>query len=168
MTRILISILIALLLWVVAWLLPWTKGRQMVLLIASYLFYSSWGLGFLAVLVASSLVNYAVGVALRRRLSLGVLWSGIALNLLPLVFFKYLPALLEAGVAGSWQFDLAHRIMPIGMSFWTFQALSYLFDVYLEEDVDPSLIEFCLYMAFWPTVFSGLVCRLTQMLPQFR
>ncbi len=58
--------------------------------------------------------------------------------------------------------------MPVGVSFWTFQALSYLFDVYREEDLDPSLTEFCLYMAFWPTVLSGPVCRLPDMLPQFR
>src|SRR5262249_504073 len=46
--------------------------------------------------------------------------------------------------------------------------LSYLFDVYREDESDPSLIEFCLYMAFWPTVLSGPVCRLPDMLPQFR
>jgi len=63
---------------------------------------------------------------------------------------------------------LAHVAMPIVISFWTFQALSYLFDVYREEQLDPSLIEFCLYMAFWPTVLSGPICRLPNMLPQFR
>src|SRR5262249_38702440 len=64
---------------------------------------------------------------------------------------------------------LGHSIvMPVGISFWTFQALSYLFDVYREDEADPSLLEFCLYMAFWPTVLSGPVCRLSEMLPQFR
>jgi alginate O-acetyltransferase complex protein AlgI len=78
-------------------------------------------------------------------------------------------SILETGAAASWHNTLAHAIiMPIGLSFWTFQALSYLIDLYLEEEVDPSLLEFCLYMAFWPTVVSGPVCRLGQMLPQFR
>src|SRR5437867_11187503 len=54
------------------------------------------------------------------------------------------------------------------MSFLTFQGLSYLFDIYFEEELDPSLLEFCLYMAFWPTVLSGPICRLPSMLPQFR
>src|SRR5260370_24248661 len=62
--------------------------------------------------------------------------------------------------------------MPVGMSFWTFQGLSYLLDIYLdiypEEKLNPSVLEFCLYMAFWPTVVSGPVCRLPHMLPQFR
>ena len=59
-------------------------------------------------------------------------------------------------------------VLPLGVSFWTFQAISYLFDTYLEEEMDPSIVEFCLYMSFWPTVVSGPVCRLTRMLPQFR
>ena len=114
-------------------------------------------------------MNYACGWALRRKATAPRLWIGIALNLLPLAFFKYLPALLELGPAGSWPYELGrHIIMPVGMSFWTFQGLSYLFDIYFEEELDPSLLEFCLYMAFWPTVLSGPVCRLPSMLPQFR
>jgi alginate O-acetyltransferase complex protein AlgI len=163
------AILVVVLLWVVAWHLPSIKGRQMLLLLASYLFYGTWGLGFLAALMMSSLMNYVCGLALRRQVTESRLWIGIAVNLLPLAFFKYLPPLLEWGPTGSWQHDLARQIiMPVGMSFWTFQGLSYLLDLYFEEELNPSLLEFCLYMAFWPTVFSGPVCRLPQMLPQFR
>src|SRR5437660_3582034 len=163
------SILVVLLLWVLAWHLPSVKWRQLLLLFASYLFYANWGIGFLAALIISSLLNYMCGSALRRQVTTPRLWIGIAVNLLPLAFFKYLPPLLELGPAGSWQYDLARQIiMPVGMSFWTFQGLSYLFDIYLEEELDPSLLEFCLYMAFWPTVVSGPVCRLPNMLPQFR
>ena len=161
--------LVVLLLWVLAWHLPSVKWRQLLLLFASYLFYANWGIGFLAALIISSLLNYMCGSALRRQVTTPRLWIGIAVNLLPLAFFKYLPPLLELGPAGSWQYDLARQIiMPVGMSFWTFQGLSYLFDIYLEEELDPSLLEFCLYMAFWPTVVSGPVCRLPNMLPQFR
>jgi alginate O-acetyltransferase complex protein AlgI len=160
---------VVLLLMVVGWRLPSIKGRQILFLAASYLFYVNWGIGFLAILISSSLMNYACGWALRRKVTALRLWIGIALNLLPLAFFKYLPGLLELGPAGSWQNDLGRQIiMPLGMSFWTFQGLSYLFDVYFEEELDPSLLEFCLYMAFWPTVASGPICRLPSMLPQFR
>jgi alginate O-acetyltransferase complex protein AlgI len=76
--------------------------------------------------------------------------------------------MLAMGWSG-WHSELArHIVMPVGISFWTFQGLSYLIDVYLEEEVDASLLEFCLYMAFWPTVLSGPVCRVPNMLPQFR
>jgi alginate O-acetyltransferase complex protein AlgI len=163
------STLVVLLLTVVGWRLPSTKGRQILLLAASYLFYANLGIGFLSILIISSLMNYTCGYALRRKVTAPRLWIGIALNLLPLAFFKYLPGLLELGPAGSWQYDLGRQIiMPVGMSFWTFQGLSYLFDIYFEEELDPSLLEFCLYMAFWPTVVSGPICRLPSMLPQFR
>jgi alginate O-acetyltransferase complex protein AlgI len=160
---------VVLLLTVVGWRLPSIKGRQLLLLAASYLFYVNWGIGFLSLLIISSLMNYICGYALRRKVTAPRLWIGVVLNLLPLAFFKYLPVLLELGPAGAWQYDLGRQIiMPLGMSFWTFQGLSYLFDIYFEEKLDPSLLEFCLYMAFWPTVASGPICRLPSMLPQFR
>ena len=169
MIQILGSTCVVLLLMVVGWRLPSTGGRQLLFLAASYLFYANWGMGFLSILIISSLMNYTCGCALRRKVTAPRLWIGIALNLLPLAFFKYLPEFLELGPAGSWQYDLGRQIiMPLGLSFWTFLGLSYLFDIYFEEELDPSLLEFCLYMAFWPTVASGPICRLPSMLPQFR
>ena len=171
MTQTVGSILVVLLLMLLGQSLASTKGRQILFLAASYLFYATasylfwgiWGLGFLSILIISSLMNYVWGRALRRKATAPRLWIGIALNLLPLAFFKYLP---EFGPAGS---SLLHQIiLPVGMSFWTFQGLSYLFDIYFEEELDPSLLEFCLYMAFWPTVLSGPICRLPAMLPQLR
>ena len=163
------SIVLVLVLMVLGSRLPSAKGRQIFFLAASYLFYANWGMGFLAILIISSLMNYTCGLALRRKPTALRLWIGIVLNLLPLAFFKYWPVLLVLGPAGSWQYDLGRQIiMPLGMSFWTFQGLSYLFDIYFEEELNPSLLEFCLYMAFWPTVASGPICRLPSMLPQFR
>jgi len=137
--------------------------KQLLLLAASYVFYSRAGTAFLAVLIASSVINFALGELLRRRQSPGRLWLGIIANISLLGFFKYLPP-LASGAS-----DVLHRIvMPAGMSFWTFQALSYLFDIYREEEIDPTLLEFCLYMSFWPTVLMGPICRLPKLLPQFR
>jgi alginate O-acetyltransferase complex protein AlgI len=138
---------------------PGSRLRQVLMLAASYAFYVTWGTTFLLILVASSVLNFVIGELLRRRRTLGLLWFGIAGNVLLLAFFKYLP------IASS---GFKHIVMPIGMSFWTFQALSYLFDIYREEELDPSIVEFCLYMAFWPTVIMGPICRLPRMLPQFR
>jgi alginate O-acetyltransferase complex protein AlgI len=149
--------------------LPSPKARQWLLLLLSYLFYVYWEPIFLLVLIASSLMNYGWAAVLRRRPTLLRLWIGVGLNLLFLGFFKYLPHMLEAVPESSGEFDLLRQIvMPLGISFWTFQALSYLFDIYREEELDPTLVEFCLYMAFWPTVLSGPICRLSSMLPQFR
>jgi alginate O-acetyltransferase complex protein AlgI len=162
-------LLIVLSLWAVAWQQRSASKRQLILLLASYLFYLTWGIGFLFVLVVSSLINYFLGSLLRHRPNVARLWLGIAFNLLLLCFFKYLPPLLETGAVNEAQASVFRQIvMPVGISFWTFQALSYLFDIYREEELDPSLLEYCLYMAFWPTVLSGPVCRLPEMLPQFR
>jgi alginate O-acetyltransferase complex protein AlgI len=142
-----------------------TKTRQLALLLASWLFYVGWGAGFLSVLIVSSLMNYLIGAALKRHVTGGRLWVGVVMNVALLGFFKYGTALL-AGEPGLG--FVQQLVRPIGISFWTLQALSYLFDIYREEELDPSLLEFCLYMAFWPTVLTGPICRLPSLLPQFR
>lgn len=154
--------------WLVSWGLRTPKQRQFGFLIASYFFYAQWETWFLVVLVFSSLINYGLGHYLRRRPTVGRLWVGIVLNLILLSTFKYLPLIGALAKPGSSLAPLSHILLPIGISFWTFQALSYLLDLYREEDINPSLMEFCLYMAFWPTVFSGPICRLPSLLPQFR
>ena len=152
------------LVWLAWRLIPFPMPRKIVLLCCSYLFYATWGISFLAILILSSVANYGFGEYLRRRPDKSRLCWGIGFNVVILAVFKYLPA-----VSFTQQSSLTSKLfVPIGVSFWTFQALSYLFDLYREEDLDPSLLEFCLYMAFWPTVLSGPVCRLPEMLPQFR
>jgi alginate O-acetyltransferase complex protein AlgI len=155
--------------WLLSWVVRPTRARSVLYLSASYILYATWGLFFLGLLIFSSLVNYAIGVWLRRRISSARLWVGVAFNVAILGTFKYLPGLAGLTLGGtSFGSSLARIVLPIGISFWTFQALSYLFDIYREEELDPSLMEFCLYMAFWPTVLSGPICRLGNLLPQFR
>ena len=69
-------------------LLPLRSGRKIVLLCASYFFYATWGLGFLALLIFSSLVNYGLGEYLRRQPKQSRLWMGVGFNLLVLALFK--------------------------------------------------------------------------------
>lgn len=161
-------LLFLLVLWCVSSQVRSIKGRQWVLLIASYGFYATLGWAFLGVLIVSSLVNYVCGQLLIRRNTLTNLLMGVGFNLLILGCFKYLPSF--AGTTSD--SGLGHLIQtiafPVGISFWTFQALSYLFDIYRDEELDPTPLEFCLYIAFWPTVLSGPVCRMPEMLPQFR
>ncbi len=156
----------------IAWLLFWPlrnfRLRQGLMLFISYLLYASWGLRFLGLLVFSSLLNYALGAYVRRQPTAARLWVGVLLNIAFLGTFKYLPAILPLLPSTSLNTVFAGIVLPVGISFWTFQALSYLFDVYREEELQPSMLEFLLYMAFWPTVLSGPVCRLSSMLPQFR
>jgi alginate O-acetyltransferase complex protein AlgI len=155
-----------LIVWVIAMRLRSAKARQILYLIASWIFYYTWGGWMIVILIFSSLVNYALGEWLKKNISSLRLWLGVAFNLALLATFKYLPLL--ALIPNSPFSMLKRMIFPIGVSFWTFQALSYLFELYREEELDPTLLEFCLYMSFWPTVLQGPISRLSAMLPQFR
>lgn len=142
-------------------------AHQIVLLIASYGLYLTWTRWFAAVLIFSVGMNYVLGEWLRRRPSAPRLWAGIFLNLPLLAAFKYVPELAGQLSIASLQ-SFSHLALPLGISFWTFQALSYLFDLYRGEELDPTFAEFALYMAFFPVTISGPVCRMPDMLPQFR
>ena len=140
--------------------------RQSVLLISSYALYLSWGGWFAGILLGSTVMNFLLGKWLRQKHSALVLSIGILLNLALLSSFKYLPE-IAINLPLSLQ-RFSHLALPLGISFWTFQAMSYLFDLYRGEELDPSFFEFALYMVFFPVVISGPICRLPSMLPQFR
>ena len=143
------------------------RVRQSALLAGSYLLYLTWGPWFAAVLLVSTIGNYLLGEWLRRKPTSAVLWLGILFNLVVLGSFKYLPEVAVHLLFSSLQ-TFAYLALPLGISFWTFQALSYLFDLYRGEELDPSFVEFALYLAFFPVTISGPVCRMPEMLPQFR
>jgi alginate O-acetyltransferase complex protein AlgI len=143
------------------------RVRQSALLLASYGLYLTWSRWFIAVLLFSVVINFLLGQWLRRSPTPARLWLGIIFNLLLLAAFKYIPEVSVHFPFSSLQ-GLSHLALPLGISFWTFQALSYLFDLYRGEELDPTLPEFALYMAFFPVTISGPVCRMPDMLPQFR
>jgi alginate O-acetyltransferase complex protein AlgI len=167
MTRAILWILLFLLCVAVCAKVRSRNARQAVLLIASYVFYLSWGAWFSLILLTSTVMNFLVGRWLRRRNSWPILATGVVLNLALLGTFKYWPeAAITIPISSLQKFT--HLALPLGISFWTFQALSYLFDLYRGEDLDPTFFEFALYMVFFPVVISGPICRMPDMLPQFR
>lgn len=142
-------------------------ARRALLLLASYALYLTWGRWFAAVLLASTGMNFLLGKWIRRSPTPIALSTGILLNLALLSTFKYLPEIALNLPLSSLQ-RFAHLALPLGLSFWTFQAMSYLFDLYRGEELDPSFFEFALYMVFFPVTISGPICRMPHMLPQFR
>jgi len=114
--------------------------RQVMYLIASYLFYLTWGSWLIVVLLFSSVMNYALGEWLKKKISAGRLWVGILFNLALLSFFKYLPLLGTVAHHGSPLLLVKRILFPVGASFWTFQAMSYLLELYREEELDPTLL----------------------------
>jgi len=140
--------------------------RQTFLLTSSVVLYLTWQPWFGAVLFTSIVINFCFGKWLRRNPHWVPLSLGILFNLSLLSVFKYLP---------QTRFNISpilaafgNLALPLGISFWTFQAMSYLFDLYREEYLDATLAEFALYMVFFPVTISGPVCRMPDMLPQFR
>ena len=167
-TKLIAYVIGVVVMWLVAMRIRSVTVRQALYLVASWLFYLTWGSWLIVVLLFSSVMNYALGEWLKKRISAGRLWTGIIFNLALLSVFKYLPLLGTSAPSGSPLLIFKRILFPAGVSYWTFQALSYLFEIYREEELNPTLLEFCLYMSFWPTVLQGPICRMSSMLPQFR
>ena len=154
------------------------RWRWAVLLVASYFFYMSWRWQYAFLLAWQTVVNYACGLLISRSQRIGVrkvwLWVAITGSLGALFFFKYLgfatdiaSALL--GLFGPGRSISAAVVLPVGISFYTFQALSYTIDVYRRHvDPEPHLGRVALYVAFFPQLVAGPIERATHLLGQFR
>lgn len=140
----------------------WRRGRNGVLLLFSLAFYAWGGLRLLPVLVWSCLVSWAAGLlaAPGRRHRRAAFWAAAALNLLPLLYFKYTGFLLDNLNALGLELASPGLLLPAGISFFTFQAVSYLTDVY-RGTVPPerNLLRLALYMAFFPQLLQGPIVR---------
>jgi alginate O-acetyltransferase complex protein AlgI len=159
------------------WLPAGRTGRKLVLIAGSLVFYGAWDLRFLALLGAVWLVVFLAPPAIertvdphRRRL---LLTLGIGALVALLVVFKYLGFFLLAAeglarVLGLHVSSIPLRILlPVGISFYTFQAISYLMDVYWRRvPASGSVLDTALYVCFFPLVLSGPIERGTRWLPQ--
>ena len=151
---------------------------MILLLVASWVFYGAWDWRFVALLQASAILNWGGAKLIlsstnpKRRKSWLIL--GVVLNLVILGFFKYydffaeqLTALLQ--LAG-WERDMAILgiILPVGVSFFTFQGMSYLIDVYQGKSKPAGLLELNVLMSFFPHLVAGPIVRPSHILPQLR
>lgn len=156
--------------------LPWTI-RKWSLLAFSWLFYASWDPALLALLALLTLGNWLLGswvegcAADRRRFALGL---AIAANLAVLGFFKYAGFVTANLAAASAALGIRFEIrpwdipLPIGISFFTFEAVAYLVDLYHGKSrVSRSLLDFGLFLSFFPHLVAGPIIRPAHLLPQF-
>ncbi len=127
-----------------------------VLLAASVVFYGYWSVKYLALLLAQVLMNYCFVRRLSISQSRALLWTAIAANLLLLGYFKYRNFFLEnLELVGGWQFHLVSLFVPLGISFHTFQQITYLTDVTDGEEDVPSLPRYMLFVMFFPQLIAG-------------
>jgi alginate O-acetyltransferase complex protein AlgI len=154
------------------------RGQNGLLVLAGYVFYGWWDWRFLSLLLFSSSIDYAVGYQLgrtdrvsRRKALLGL---SVVTQLGLLGFFKYFNFFAE----GAAQLGRAlgvhissvalHIVLPVGLSFYTFQTLSYTIDVYRRRCVPHrSLLDFMAFVSFFPQLVAGPIERASQLLPQF-
>ncbi len=154
------------------------RGQNVLLLLASYVFYGAWDWRFLSLLWISTVTDYSVGRAMggtedeRRRRRLLII--SMAVNLGMLGVFKYFnffadsaAALLDsAGLGADW--PTLNVVLPVGISFYTFQTMSYTIDVYrrrIEPTNDP--LAFAVFVAFFPQLVAGPIERASRLVPQF-
>lgn len=147
---------------VVSLLLP-RKAQNVWLLITSLLFYAWGGVSYTVILLASLVMNYVTGLLMDRypKEQKTILGVGIGMNLIALVVFKYADFLTENinSLLGT-ELPLPNIKLPIGISFFTFQAISYLVDVYRRETkVQKSLIDLSLYISLFPQLIAGPIVR---------
>lgn len=149
----------------VYWLIPRTKGKNVVLLVASVLFYSFGSLAGLLILLGCALVNYLLGLWVSGRKSLLIV--GVVLNLALLSFYKYLDFTLSS-VLGLPQLKLG-LAAPLGISFFTFKSISYLIDTWRDQEKGTrSFWDVLLYLSFFPQVIAGPITRFSDFGPQLR
>ena len=148
---------------------------------ASYLFYGWWDWRFLLLIAFTTACSYASGLAItsprfQKRDSTFkpkfFLWANIVINLLILGLFKYYDffaqSFADAFLGGNADHLLLHLVLPVGISFYTFQALSYSIDVY-RGTMKPTrnVVAFFAYVSFFPQLVAGPIERATSLLPQF-
>ncbi|MEX2624505.1 MAG: MBOAT family O-acyltransferase [Acidimicrobiia bacterium] len=153
------------------------KGQNRMLLVASYIFYGWWDYRFLALLAFTTVIDYGVGIYLGRtedpKVRKRLLITSIVVNLVVLGFFKYFNFFVESAgtmlerIGLSANLPALRIILPVGISFYTFQSMSYAFDVYRRR-IEPatSLLDFALYVAYFPQLVAGPIERAQTLLPQ--
>ena len=154
------------------------KAQNLLIVVVSYLFYGWWEWKFLSLIIFSTLVDYSVGLGLAKRESPNVrkmlLWTSILINLGFLGFFKYFDFFL-ANFTKAFSFfghpinaSTLNIVIPVGISFYTFQTLSYTIDVYRRK-LKPTndLVAFAAFVSFFPQLVAGPIERSTHLLPQF-
>ncbi|MDH5680723.1 MAG: MBOAT family protein [Spirochaetota bacterium] len=167
----------------ISWLLrpheiPW----KLFLLASSYFFYGSWDARFLILIIFVTLINYVMAIQISRSDKQShrnlFLFLALAASLGVLGFFKYYNFFREplnflaSKVSTGFEIPIIEIILPVGISFFTFQAMSYTIDVFrkqIEVDMSPvGMLDFFVYIAFFPQLVAGPIVRARTFIPQLR
>ncbi|KOR82232.1 MBOAT family O-acyltransferase [Paenibacillus solani] len=152
------------------------------LALSSLFFYSWWNISYLPLLLGSIAFNYTIGRLLqarqtvsqnpsstqRRRVSKIILFLGISGNVLLLIYYKYADFfLVNIGAATGWEVPLLNLVLPLGISFFTFTQIAYLVDAYRGKASEYNIINYVLFVTFYPHLIAGPILHHGEMMPQF-
>ena len=155
----------------VSWLLMrYQRTWRVFILVASYVFYGWWDWRFVFLLVASTVVNHVLALAIYHarapQARRGLLTLAVGFDLGLLAYFKYagfFATSVDNVVGTSWLVTVA---LPVGISFYTFMAISYVVDTYRGELIPASFARFAVFQAFFPHLVAGPIVRASELLPQ--
>ena len=156
-----------------------TKFQNIILLFASYYFYSCWDYRFLFLLVFSTFLDYFTGIkmfdAKNNRTKAFWFWLSISINLGLLGVFKYYDFFVTSFAQGLSNLSLdidpwtLNVILPVGISFYTFHGLSYVIDIYKNRiKAERNFIDYSVFVSFFPLLVAGPIERATHLLPQIK
>lgn len=145
------------------------------LVVCSLFFYGYWNPKYLALIILSIIVNYCLGLVIRglskvnqRRAKL-TLFLGIVLNLFALFYFKYADFFIATvNQVLLTDFPALNIILPLAISFFTFQQVAFLVDTYRKECEEVDFISYCLFVSFFPQLIAGPIVHHKEMMPQFK
>ncbi|NUM56470.1 MAG: MBOAT family protein [Candidatus Hydrogenedentes bacterium] len=155
------------------------RYQNRMLLVASYIFYGWWDWRFLSLLAISTLVDYSLGLLLggaaNQRTRRCLLAASLVVNLGMLAVFKYFNFFIDSAAAFlefaglNANVPLLTVVLPVGISFYTFQSLAYVIDVYRgTQQPARSLVDFALYVSYFPQLVAGPIERASRLLPQLQ
>lgn len=162
-----------------SWLLkPFPRRWKLFMLSASYFFYGSWDWRFLGLLAFTTLVDHTVGGAIhrteepRRRRRLLIL--GVVVSLSVVAYFKYYDFFASSLInlfrplGIDLPLPILNMILPVGISFFTFQSLSYTIDIFRRKLEPVPLLDFAVFVSFFPHLVAGPIVRGSEFLPQLK
>lgn len=143
--------------------------QRIFLILASLFFYGYYSAKYLLLIILSITFNYIVAILIQKRSSQAWLIIGIVFNIALIGYFKYCDFFIEnINAVFKTYFSLRNILLPLGISFFTFQQLSFLISVYKREEKVERFKDYCLFVTFFPQLVAGPIVLYSEMIPQFK
>ena len=143
--------------------------QRVFLILASLFFYGYYNVKYLLLIIFSIAVNYSVAILIQKRKSKAWLIIGIVYNVALIGYFKYFDFFIEnINAVFKTDFFMRNILLPLGISFFTFQQLSFLVSVYKQEEKVEKFRDYCLFVSFFPQLVAGPIVLYSEMIPQFK